>query len=41
MSLSMKFAVDSLDVNVKAMFASLVVEPEETVEEVIVILGAV
>ena len=43
MSLSTRSVVDSLDVNVNAMLASLVVEPEVTplVLEAMVIVGAV
>ena len=40
MSASKKSVVDSLDVNLSAMVASLVVEPLETVVDVIVIVGS-
>ena len=36
---SIRSVVDSLDVNVKAIVASLLVEPLETVPDVIVIVG--
>ena len=41
MSPSTRSVVDSLDVNVRAMLASLEVSPESTVDEVMVIVGAV
>ena len=41
MSPSIRLDVDSLEVNVRAIVASLVVSPESTVEEVMVIVGTV
>ena len=40
MSPSIRFDVDSLEVNTRAIVASLVVSPESTVDEVMVIVGA-
>ena len=41
MSPSIRFDVDSLEVNARAIVASLVVSPESTVDEVMVIVGTV